>query len=222
MSLNLSFFCNNILKVHAKFRLPDSYLFCWHMIISCLTLKFLYLQNLAQWLRYPCFVDNCQNNTWIETVKSDPSNMVIILQFGFAVCLFVRKLLCCLWTDHHQTRQERQGRAQRVPKGIGFHGNLPVVMVTKKKVIFMVRSGLLLDLTLPMTSWLTPWVMSHDVTSPMTSWMTSPWQWCHGNTTTRCLSATVLFRAPWWWLKMLHFCHVGQMRVRKGTPLAVR
>ncbi len=38
-----------------------------------------------------------------------PTKNCIILQFGFAVCLFVRKLLCHLRTNRHQTRQEGWG-----------------------------------------------------------------------------------------------------------------
>ena len=46
--------------------------------------------------------------------------------------MFVRDLLCCLQTDWHQTWQGHRGQVHKAPQAIGFHGNFPVVMTTKK------------------------------------------------------------------------------------------
>ena len=51
-----------------------------------------------------------------------------------SVALFVRKLLCRLQADGHETWQEGWGRAQKKSRGSRFHGNHHVVMATKKTV----------------------------------------------------------------------------------------
>ena len=49
-----------------------------------------------------------------------------------SVSLSIPHLLRRLWTDLDQTWQEGQEQVWAELKGIGFHGNLPVVMATKK------------------------------------------------------------------------------------------
>ncbi len=61
------------------------------------------------------------------------TNINIILQFGFAVRLFVRKLLRRLQTNRRQTWQEDRGRVDLEPKGMGYHGHQVASMVTKKR-----------------------------------------------------------------------------------------
>ena len=56
---------------------------------------------------------------------------------GVSVALFVRKLLCRLQADGHQTWQEGQGRAQKKSRGTRFHGNQCVAMATKKRKCFL-------------------------------------------------------------------------------------
>ena len=62
-----------------------------------------------------------------------------------SVALFVCKLLRHLQADGHQTWQEGRGGAQKKLAG-------PVSVATRKKRCFMARSGLWLDVRLPVTS----------------------------------------------------------------------
>ncbi len=65
--------------------------------------------------------------------------------------LFDRYLLVHLWTHGHQTWKGGRGDAQKGPCGARFHGNHNVVMATKNGVC-MARSGLWLNIGLPVTS----------------------------------------------------------------------
>ncbi len=71
-----------------------------------------------------------EQGAWNLTIKPEVS-----------VDLFGHLLLHCLWTDRHQTWQEGRGGERKKPRGTHH-----VVMATEKTAVFMIRSGLSLDI----------------------------------------------------------------------------
>ncbi len=118
-----------------------------------------------------CNLLDTKNTFRIDICRSP---VVSYYNLSFSVCLSVPHLLQHLWTDRDQTWQDGRGRVWAEPKGIGFHGNLHVVMATKKRLFLwpdyrikhcLRRHGWRHNVNDVM----------NDVTLAVTSWMTSPW-----------------------------------------------